>query len=78
MMDDPRSLSGPPCFYQLLHGAQMGPLNRVGAVFPEGWLAERFRRHAGNADVVRQEFAAEKGIAVSLRTVERSKASCEL
>jgi len=31
----------------------------------------RFRRHAGNADVVRQEFAAEKGIAPSLRTVER-------
>ena len=36
------------------------------------WLAERFRRHAGNADVVRQELAAEKGIAVSLRTVERA------
>ncbi len=38
------------------------------------WLAERFRRHAGNADVVRQELAAEKGIAVSLRTVERAVA----
>src|ERR1700733_4607300 len=37
----------------------------------EDWLAERFRRHAGNADVVRQELAAEKGIKVSLRTVER-------
>lgn len=40
----------------------------------EGWLAERFRRHAGNADVVRQELAAEHGIEVSLRTVERAVA----
>lgn len=40
----------------------------------EDWVAERFRRHAGNADVVRQELAAEKGIALSLRTVERAVA----
>lgn len=40
----------------------------------EDWVAERFRRHAGNADVVRQELAAEKGIVVSLRTVERAVA----
>ena len=38
------------------------------------WLAERFRRHAGNADVVRQELAREKGIVVSLRTIERAVA----
>src|ERR671911_1585170 len=38
----------------------------------EDWLAERFRRHRGNADVVRQELAAEHGITVSLRTVERA------
>jgi len=38
----------------------------------EGWLAERFRRHRGNADVVRQELLAEHGLAVSLRTVERA------
>src|SRR5690349_7325728 len=38
----------------------------------EAWLAERFRRHAGNADVVRQELEAELGIVVSLRTVERA------
>ena len=38
----------------------------------EGWLAERFRRHRGNADVVRQDLAREKGLAVSLRTVERA------
>src|SRR5215210_5266095 len=38
----------------------------------EDWLAERFYRHAGNADVVRQELLAEKGIDVSLRTVERA------
>ena len=40
----------------------------------EDWLAERFRRHAGNADVVRQELQSEKGVAVSLRTVERAVA----
>nr|WP_020041008.1 IS21 family transposase [Salipiger mucosus] len=40
----------------------------------EDWVAERFRQHAGNADVVRQELAAEKGITVSLRTVERAVA----
>ncbi len=40
----------------------------------EAWLAERFRRHAGNADVVRQELAAELGVVVSLRTVERAVA----
>jgi transposase len=40
----------------------------------EVWIAERFRRHSGNADVVRQELAAEMGIAVSLRTVERAVA----
>ena len=34
------------------------------------WLAERLRRHRGNAEVVRQELASELGIAVSLRTVE--------
>src|SRR3954451_23222525 len=38
----------------------------------ESWLAERFRRHRGNADVVRQELLAERGI--SLRTVERAVA----
>lgn len=40
----------------------------------EAWLEERFRRHAGNADVVRQELLAEKGIKVGLRTVERAVA----
>src|SRR3712207_4797491 len=40
----------------------------------EGWLAERFRRHRGNADVVRQELVSEHGIAVGLRTVERAVA----
>lgn len=38
------------------------------------WLAERFRRHNGNADVIRQELAGEKSISVSLRTVERAVA----
>ena len=36
------------------------------------WLAERLRRHRGNADVVRQELASELGVVVSLRTVERA------
>jgi len=40
----------------------------------EDWLAERFRRHRGNADVIRQELAIEKGLRVSLRTVERAVA----
>jgi transposase len=38
----------------------------------EAWLRERLRRHRGNADVIRQELATEKGIIVSLRTVERA------
>jgi len=46
----------------------------------EEWVADRFRRHAGNADVVRQELEQEKGIRLSLRTVERHVAHlrCEL
>lgn len=36
------------------------------------WIAERLRRHRGNADVVRQELASELGVMVSLRTVERA------
>ena len=40
----------------------------------KAWLTERFRRHRGNADVVRQELAAELGIVASLRTVERAVA----
>jgi transposase len=48
---------------------------RPGALGGHGaWLAERLRRHRGNADVVRQELAAELGIVVSLRTVERAVA----
>lgn len=40
----------------------------------EEWLAERFRQHRGNADVVRQELTREHGLVVSLRTVERAVA----
>jgi len=36
-------------------------------------LAERFRRHRGNADVVRQELAREHGVRVSLRTITSVK-----
>jgi transposase len=38
------------------------------------WLAERFRQHRGNADVVRQDLVREHGLSVSLRTVERAVA----
>ena len=38
----------------------------------EVWLRERFIRHRGNADVVRQDLAAEKGLAVSRRTLQRA------
>jgi transposase len=40
----------------------------------EEWLADRFRRHRGNCDVVRQDVLREHGITVSLRTVERAGA----
>ena len=38
------------------------------------WLRERFFRHRGNADVVRQDLKRELSIEVSLRTVERAVA----
>ena len=38
------------------------------------WLAERFRQHRGNCDVVRQELQREHAVTVSLRTVERAVA----
>ena len=48
---------------------------RLGRLTPHSdWLAERFRQHRGNCDVVRQELQREHGIAVSLRTVERAVA----
>ena len=37
----------------------------------EDWLRERFFRHGGNADVVRQELEQEHGVRVCLRTVEK-------
>jgi transposase len=38
----------------------------------EEWLRDRFLRHRGNGDVVRQDLEREHGITVSLRTVERA------
>ena len=38
----------------------------------EEWLAQELRKHRGNADVVRQELERQKGIQVSLRTVQRA------
>jgi transposase len=40
----------------------------------EAWLGERFKRHRGNAEVLRQELLSEHGVDVSLRTVERAVA----
>ena len=46
---------------------------RTGVLEPHReWLAERLRRHRGNADVVRQDLARELGLQVSLRTVQRA------
>lgn len=39
---------------------------------PLDWLKARLLRHGGNADVVRQELAAELGVVCGLRTVERA------
>ena len=51
----------------------MDVATRAGALEPHReWLAERLRRHRGNADVVRQDLANELGIQVSLRTVQRA------
>lgn len=41
----------------------------------EDWLRERFMRHRGNAEVVRQELLAEKGLRVSPRTLQRRVAA---
>ena len=38
----------------------------------EAFVAERFFRHRGNADVVRQDLEREHGLVASLRTVERA------
>jgi transposase len=51
--------------------SQMPPRTRQLAGL-EAWLAERFERHRGNADVIRQELIAEHEVTVSLRTVERA------
>ena len=40
----------------------------------EGWVAEQFRLHRGNAEVVRQELKKQHGVELSLRTVERAVA----
>ena len=40
----------------------------------EAWLKERFFRHRGNAEVVRQDLLREQSVDVSLRTVERAVA----
>lgn len=36
----------------------------------DDWLRERFFRHCGNADVIRQELASEHGVVIGLRSVQ--------
>ena len=38
----------------------------------DGWIEERFFRHRGNAEVVRQDLKRELSVEVSVRTVERA------
>ena len=42
----------------------------------EAWLEERFFRHRGNAEAVRQDLKRELSIDAGLRTVERAVAPC--
>lgn len=46
------------------------PVRRTAFDGLDEWLRERFFRHDGNADVIRQELAAEHGIVIGLRSVE--------
>src|SRR5918997_783447 len=47
------------------------PVRRTAFDGLDDWLRERFFRHGGNADVVRQELASEHGIVIGLRSVEK-------
>jgi transposase len=46
------------------------PVRRTAFDGLDEWLRERFFRHGGNADVVRQELASDHGIVIGLRSVE--------
>lgn len=46
------------------------PVRRTAFDGLDDWLRERFFRHHGNADVIRQELASEHGIEIGLRSVE--------
>lgn len=46
------------------------PVRRTAFDGLDDWLRERFFRHDGNADVIRQELASEHGIEIGLRSVE--------
>ena len=55
--------------------ARHGRTGRAGKLAGlDEWLRERFHRHRGNAEVVRQELLEELSIDASLRTVERAVA----
>jgi transposase len=46
------------------------PVRRTAFDGLDDWLRERFFRHDGNADVIRQELESEHGIVIGLRSVE--------
>ncbi|MBB4577419.1 transposase [Rhizobium lentis] len=46
------------------------PVRRSAFDGPDDWLRERFFRHEGNADVIRQELSSEHGVVIGLRSVE--------
>ena len=47
------------------------PVRKTAFDVLDDWLRERFFRHGGNADVIRQELSSEHGIVIGLRSVER-------
>lgn len=65
----PRDGAALPGFGPVAGVPDFSPAQDAGGT--HGLDRRRFRRHRGNADVVRQELACELGVAVSLRTVER-------
>lgn len=46
------------------------PVRRTAFDGLNDWLRERFFPHDGNADVIRQELATERGINIGLRSIE--------
>lgn len=65
-----RAQHGSPIFAGRRRVAFQEPVWRSSFDGLDDWLRERFFRHDGNADVIRQELAIEHGIVIGLRSVE--------